>query len=361
LIAQEDVSSLNTEGDVLWPLTDQVGTIRDIAKINSSNEFEIVNHRVYDSFGNLTSETNSSVDLDYGFTGRFTDDATGLTFHINRWLDPRTGKWLSDDPISFAAGDTNLQRYVSNEVLAYYDVDGLLAEPVLSINGDLSSGQGSDDDERAWWYPGNWPSILAESIFGDEEERREMMFGNRLEDENRLADDIALQKNKISNPTKFMRDGKRGTPLAEESIKQGAELAINHLAGGGLMAAPGGGAIAGGTKTGIKKGTNRTIDKIDVHVGMSKPSQKHLLDLPKPAPVISTISKANSPVWKELNPFRGKTKTNGLTGSKRRFYEWDHTHSDIEIYNGKGVHLGSIDPTTGKTIKPAVPGRTIDL
>ena len=141
LIAQEDVTSLSTQGGVMWPLTDQVGTIRDIGMLNSSGtQYEIANHRAYDSFGNLTSETNASIDLDYGYTGRFTDDATGLTHHLNRWLDPATGKWLSDDPISFAAGDTNLQRYVDNEVLAYYDIDGLLAVPVVVINGDLGSG-----------------------------------------------------------------------------------------------------------------------------------------------------------------------------------------------------------------------------
>ena len=26
--------------------------------------------------------------------------------------------------------------------------------------------------------------------------------------------------------------------------------------------------------------------------------------------------------------------------------EWDHTHNDIEVYDNKGRHLGSMDPTT---------------
>lgn len=38
---------------------------------------------------------------------------------------------------------------------------------------------------------------------------------------------------------------------------------------------------------------------------------------------INQISKADSPIWQGLEPYRGKTKTNGLPGKKRRYYEWE--------------------------------------
>ena len=63
--------------------------------------------------------------------------------------------------------------------------------------------------------------------------------------------------------------------------------------------------------------------------------------------------------WKGLKPFRGKTKTNGLGGKDRRYYEWDHTHGDVEEYDRRGEHLGTLDPQTGQRTKPAVPGRKI--
>ena len=127
LIAAEVVTSLGSDGEILWPLTDQVGTIRDVGKYNSiSGEFEIINHRVYDSFGNLTSETaGSAEDLAFGFTSRWTDPATGLTNHLNRWFDPQIGKWLSNDPIGFRAGDANVQRYVGNNPISFVDPNGL--------------------------------------------------------------------------------------------------------------------------------------------------------------------------------------------------------------------------------------------
>lgn len=66
-----------------------------------------------------------------------------------------------------------------------------------------------------------------------------------------------------------------------------------------------------------------------------------------------------SPIWKNFTPYRSGTKTNGLTGKARRLYEWDYTHNDIEVYNGRGRHLGSMNPLTGEMYKPAVTGRTI--
>ena len=65
--------------------------------------------------------------------------------------------------------------------------------------------------------------------------------------------------------------------------------------------------------------------------------------------------------WRDLSPFRGKTKTNGKSGKDRRYYERDHTHGDVEVYDSRGNHLGSMDPETGEMTKPPVPGRKINV
>lgn len=69
----------------------------------------------------------------------------------------------------------------------------------------------------------------------------------------------------------------------------------------------------------------------------------------------------HSKVWKDFKSYKGKTKTNGQTGKKKRFYEWDYTHQDIEVYDSNGKHLGSMDPFDGEMYKGPVKGRTIKL
>ena len=148
LLADEQVTSTSSEGDVLWALSDQVGTIRDIGEWDSTNsEFEITNHCVYNSFGELESESDSSVDLTFGFTGKWTEEDTGYTHHLNRWFDPEIGKWISEDPIGFAGGDMNISRYVANRVLSLIDPDGLDAEALPATNG-AGSGEQQEDEVK---------------------------------------------------------------------------------------------------------------------------------------------------------------------------------------------------------------------
>ncbi|REK25141.1 MAG: RHS repeat-associated core domain-containing protein, partial [Planctomycetota bacterium] len=115
ILADEAVTNLTSAGDVLWPLADNLGTVRDLAEYDDVGDTtSVVNHITYDAFGNVTSETAAAVDHLFGYTGRAFDDETGLQNNLHRWFDPVTGRWASEDPIGFAAGDANLYRYVGN-------------------------------------------------------------------------------------------------------------------------------------------------------------------------------------------------------------------------------------------------------
>lgn len=74
---------------------------------------------------------------------------------------------------------------------------------------------------------------------------------------------------------------------------------------------------------------------------------------------VVNCSKNRSPVWRGKQHYRGDIKTNGKSGSDRRYYRWDNTHNDIEVYDRSGDHLGSMDPRTGKMYKGPVAGRNI--
>jgi RHS repeat-associated protein len=105
-------------------LTDHLNTVRDIARYDSeSDTTTVVNHLVYDAYGNVTSETNSAVDSLFLFTARPLDPDTGLQNNLNRWYDPAVGRWLSEDPIGYNGG-INLYEYVNDNPLLLVDPAG---------------------------------------------------------------------------------------------------------------------------------------------------------------------------------------------------------------------------------------------
>jgi len=75
---------------------------------------------------------------------------------------------------------------------------------------------------------------------------------------------------------------------------------------------------------------------------------------------IQNPTKSESQVWKDLQNYKNGTKTSG-SGSNKRYYQWDHTHNDIEVYDRRGKHLGSMSPTTGEIYKLPVKGREIKI
>jgi RHS repeat-associated protein len=83
----------------------------------------------YDGYGNVTAETNTSFGDRYKYTGRELDAETNLQYNHARYYDPKSGRWTSQDPLGFDAGDSNLYRYVRNAPTAGGDPSGM-AEPV---------------------------------------------------------------------------------------------------------------------------------------------------------------------------------------------------------------------------------------
>jgi RHS repeat-associated protein len=129
LLADEQNPGLSSR-NTLWALPDHLGSIRDIADMNeSTGGTSIANHRRYDAFGRRVSETNAAVDLIFGYTGKLFDETTRLQNNLNRWYDSSTGRWISQDPIGFNAGDANLYRYVGNHPTYATDPSGL-QEPI---------------------------------------------------------------------------------------------------------------------------------------------------------------------------------------------------------------------------------------
>jgi RHS repeat-associated protein len=149
LLADEQLSpvvgggyDLTSPGTTVWTLTDNENTVRDLVIYNSGTT-TVVNHREFSAYGELLTQTNPSttpntvaaVDCVFGFTGRamsrFSEDSqtggvTGIQNNGRRWFDAITGRWLSQDPIGFGGGTTNLYGYCDNGPTNATDPRGLL-------------------------------------------------------------------------------------------------------------------------------------------------------------------------------------------------------------------------------------------
>jgi RHS repeat-associated protein len=102
---------------------------------NESNK--IVKQLSYDSFGNVLSQTNPSLNTTYadqslddldiplGFAGGLYDKDTKLIRFGYRDYDPFTGRWTAKDPIDFNGGSSNLYAYVGNDPINWVDSSGL--------------------------------------------------------------------------------------------------------------------------------------------------------------------------------------------------------------------------------------------
>jgi RHS repeat-associated protein len=116
--------------DTKWALSDHQLTIKDIADFNSSTGQTTVRHRAYDSFGNRKGSALTT-DIVFGYTGKYFDETTGLQNSWNRWYSPKMGRFISQDPIGFGGGDSNLYRYVGNSSPNGTDPSGLQTIPEI--------------------------------------------------------------------------------------------------------------------------------------------------------------------------------------------------------------------------------------
>jgi RHS repeat-associated protein len=115
-----------------------------IANTTTGTEDEIT----YDPFGDIVTQTNATDAVRFGFAGMEYDSTTGLYYDHARYYDAAIGRFTSQDPKSFAAGDTNLYRYVGNQPTTGTDPSGL----DLRLRGIQDEGPDWFGDFRRWLF-----------------------------------------------------------------------------------------------------------------------------------------------------------------------------------------------------------------
>jgi RHS repeat-associated protein len=127
VLAEETVNpSTNATINVNWLLGDHLGTIREVSRHNNAtNTTSVIDHVFYDSFGRELTHSATDPGHRFGYTGRDRDPETDLDYYRARYYNPSMGRFISQDPIGFSAGDVNVQRYVGNSPTNAIDPSGL--------------------------------------------------------------------------------------------------------------------------------------------------------------------------------------------------------------------------------------------
>ena len=112
-------------GDMHYYLNDHLGSARAMLGIGWSAN--------YYPYGEIASQSGSSEDTHFDFTGHERDSGTGLLYAGARFYEPELGRWLSVDPLAVNPVSKALDQslviespyiYVSDNPMKYLDPNG---------------------------------------------------------------------------------------------------------------------------------------------------------------------------------------------------------------------------------------------
>ncbi|MBW1677776.1 MAG: RHS domain-containing protein, partial [Deltaproteobacteria bacterium] len=122
------------EDDVYYYVSDHLGTPQRVM----DEDGRMVWSPDYLPFGHAEVSTET-VTNHFRFPGQYFDHETGFRYNYHRYYDPRTGRYLTPDPIGLAGG-INLFVYAESNPINMIDQLGLKVYVTLTMSGGGSLG-----------------------------------------------------------------------------------------------------------------------------------------------------------------------------------------------------------------------------
>ena len=112
--------------DIVYLTSDHLNTPR----IGTDANAQVVWRWEGDAFGDTRTDNDpdnddQNVTVNLRFPGQYYDRETGLHYNWHRYYDPKTGRYVSSDPIGLEGG-VNTFTYVENNPLRWIDLEGLM-------------------------------------------------------------------------------------------------------------------------------------------------------------------------------------------------------------------------------------------
>jgi RHS repeat-associated protein len=189
---------IGSDGTEAWYLTDHLGSVRGLM----NNSGSLIDSLSYDAFGNITNESSPANGDRYKYTGREWNAELNLQYTRARFYEPATGRWISQDPLGFDSGDSNVYRYVKNAPTVFSDPSGLIFNRALLSNKYLPQKlpwqlQGHYGYPRGYWSPAYRPSRLptiGESVRSHLDDLLDYTFVDSKNGTHPLLTDVRLRR-----------------------------------------------------------------------------------------------------------------------------------------------------------------------
>ena len=145
----QPLAMVTSDNSIYYYHNDHLGTPQKMTNASGT----VVWAADYLPFGqaDVTIET---IENNLRFPGQYYDQETGLHYNWHRYYDPKTGRYLTPDPIGLDGG-INLFTYVLNDPINLVDPLGLYLTPSQQLKVSFASVIGSSVGGLLWGTPGS--------------------------------------------------------------------------------------------------------------------------------------------------------------------------------------------------------------